>query len=190
MAERSWKFESSPGHQDFLSERESETGEHASASRRSSRRTVFRRFRRHRHRNDGPRAAARPAVPGPAFGRRRRMPSGSIRQRRLQGAAPEGAPGRSQGAQDFPLRALRSRHAEAIPGRGREAGLLHQGGVEIGSNLYRPARLEGSVPRALGRRAVEAAAELGLGRVIPHRGTAALRGGRCRASPRAQSKAR
>ena len=42
------------------------------------------------------------------------------------------------------------RHAEALSGRGRQAGLLHQDGVETGAHLHRPARLKDLCRELLG----------------------------------------
>ena len=70
------------------------------------------------------------------------------------------------------------------------AGLLHQDRLQAGPDLHRPPRPEGSVRRAAGRRAVQAAAELGLGRGQAHRPAEALCRVRRPASARLEGKAR
>ena len=78
------------------------------------------RLRRHRHRDAGPEAASRPALPRAALRRRQQRPSGATRRQGLVGPAPEGPAGGSGRAQDLPLRPLRHRHARPAPGRGTE----------------------------------------------------------------------
>src|SRR3546814_17562142 len=68
--------------------------------------TLFRSTRRHRYRNDGAEPVARPAVPGPAFDGRRRLPYRAVSQGRLCRAQPEAAARIADRGQAVPLRAL------------------------------------------------------------------------------------
>ncbi len=81
---------------------------------------------------------------------------------------------RSRDPQAVSFRALRHRADEALSRRSRGAGLLHQDRLEAGPHLHRPARPQGSLQGAARRRAVEAAAILGLGRRGADRRAASL----------------
>ena len=131
---------------------------------------------RHRHRDHRPASAPRPAVPGPAEGPGRHLPS---RPLPAVGDPHRNAAG-TPGTFDAPnLKALLedpgvvklfhyARFDVAMLrrwlGAAVHAGLLHQDRLAAGAHLHRPPRPEGPLPRAARRRAVEGAAELRLGR--------------------------
>src|SRR3546814_9441016 len=108
--------------------------------------TLFRSTRRHRYRNDGAEPVARPAVPGPAFDGRRRLPYRAVSQGRLCRAQPEAAARIADRGQAVPLRALRPRRAAPLSRRRLPAGLLHEDPLQADPHLHRPARTEGPVP--------------------------------------------
>ena len=74
-----------------------------------------------------------------------------------------------QPAQDLPFRPLRHRLAVQRLRRDAAAGLLHQDRVPADPHLYGQARAQGPRPRGAGRRPVQAAAVVRLGRRRAHR---------------------
>ena len=121
--------------------------------------------RRRRYRDDGADHAARPAVPRPDLGRRRRRASRPLRARQRLCRAQSARGARRSGAGEaLSFRALRSRRDQALSRRHRRAGLLHQDRVAADAHLYRPAWAEGAGPRTARPGYLQAAAIVRLGR--------------------------
>ncbi|CAA9402335.1 MAG: Ribonuclease D related protein, partial [uncultured Rubellimicrobium sp.] len=143
---------------------------------RPARRPRPRPQRRHRLRDDGPRARPGPALPRAAFGGRRQLPPRAGGPRPDRGAEPLPHPRRPAGAEALPFRPLRHRRPrQGVRGAGPPC-LLHQDRRQARAHLHRPARAALPPPGSRGCGHLQAAAAVRLGRAGADARAARLRG--------------